>query len=189
MDDFAKGAVVSGGRIRLRALREADLPLTLAWRNDDRSLQWFKSQELLQWGSHLRWFHAYAAGKSRDRMFFAETLDGTPVGQSSIYNFDSTGQSAEVGRFLSDPELRGQGLFRDALALTLVAAFDLMGLADVHLEVLENNERAMRLYRSAGFAQGTTSRGVVRMNLQRADFVHTCTDVSVNPDVVGAPAG
>lgn len=166
----ARNVVVSGARIRIRGLEETDLPLTLAWRNDDQSRRWFKSQEALQLESHVGWFTRYAASESPDCMFFAETLEGEPVGQSSIYNFDQGVPRAEVGRFISDPKLRGKGLFRETLLLTLFVGFDVLGLEDLHLEVIETNERAIRLYESVGFVAGTPESGLIPMRLSRKDF-------------------
>lgn len=163
---------LGGERIRLRGLEERDLPLTMRWRNDERSLRWFKNADPLGWDSHVSWFRRYQASDASDCMFFAETMDGVPVGQTSVYNFSMAGGRAEVGRFLSDPELRGRGLFREALILTLNAAFDRMGLNSVHLEVLANNDRAIRLYQSVGFENSMAEKepGVINMELSSDRF-------------------
>ena len=160
--------------VALKPLAESDLPLTMQWRNDERSLRWFKDAAPLQWESHLAWFRRQGPRTSRDRMFMAWTSDGVPVGQSSIYNFDMGGNRAEVGRFLSDPELRGRGLFREALLQTLDMAFNEMGLDEVHLEVISGNTRAIRLYESVGFtvigtAAAIKDDGLTAMHLARGD--------------------
>ena len=166
-----KSAAVDAARIRLRRLVREDLPSTLAWRNDERSRKWFKSQDLLQPDAHAAWFERFMSSKSRDCMFFAEMHDGTPVGQTSIYNFNPELEDAEVGRFLSDPALRGQGFFRDALLLTLAHAFDALNLRTVHLEVFRNNARAIRLYESVGFIEEPrVDREILGMRLSREDF-------------------
>ena len=141
-----------GELIRLRPLSREDLPLTLKWRNDYRSLRWFKSGNRIEHGSHLAWYESYAKSDSKDVLYFAETLDGVPVGQTSIYNFSDNEAKAEVGRFVSDPEHRGKGLFREALVATLDIGFREAALTEMFLEVLESNERAINLYRSVGFA-------------------------------------
>jgi RimJ/RimL family protein N-acetyltransferase len=163
-----RNLVIGGPTVRLRGLEEKDLPRTLAWRNDDRSLRWFKNATPLEFASHSAWFHRYLADDGAGCMFFVEELDGSPVGQSSVYNLD--GSRAEVGRFLSSPELRGRGLFREALILTLWAAFELAKLDEVHLEVIAGNERAIRLYESVGFVRQGISDGLVQMSLRRTQF-------------------
>jgi diamine N-acetyltransferase len=165
------GVCVTGPLIRLRALAFHDLPYTLAWRNDERSLRWFKSQEPLQFEAHEAWFQRYAAADTRDCMFFAETHDGMPVGQTSIYNFEPDSRRAELGRFLSAPDLRGRGLFREAMLLTLDWSFENLDLDELHLEVFATNERAIRLYRSAGFAESGASAGMLTMCISRTDYL------------------
>lgn len=159
---------IEGPRVRIRGLEKTDLSNTFAWRNDDRSLRWFKNATPLQWESHVSWYDKYQASDEAGCMFFVESSEGSPVGQSSIYNVD--GDSAEVGRFLSQPELRGAGLFREALLLTLFAAFDLAHLKRVHLEVIENNDRAVRLYKSVGFEATGATDGLLQMDLTAERF-------------------
>jgi RimJ/RimL family protein N-acetyltransferase len=170
---------LTGSRVRLRGLTEADLAHTLGWRNDERSLRWFKTSSPLQPDSHLAWFRGYLQGASSGCMFFAEGLDGQPIGQSSIYNVQ--GLSAEVGRFLSDPNLRGAGYFREALLLTLHAAFCLARLSTVRLEVIETNERAIRLYESVGFERIGQESGLIAMVLSAARF--DSLDISPHPSI------
>lgn len=167
----ARDIVRDGAAVRLRPLAREDLQSTLAWRNAPESLRWFKTAQPLQWESHLAWYENYRAGTGDDCMYFVETLAGEGVGQSSIYNVDAAMRQAEVGRFLSDPAVRGRGLFREALLLTLEVAFREMALDKVYLEVRQDNERAIRLYESVGFHRsGAADPGLVRMEMDREAF-------------------
>jgi RimJ/RimL family protein N-acetyltransferase len=159
-----------GSRVRLRRLAERDLPLTLAWRNDDRSRQWFKDSRLLQRDAHFEWFRRFSAAQGHDLMLVAETLDGRVVAQLSIYNVDLSARSAEVGRFLSDPELRGRGFFREALVLMIKFSFQNLMFENLHLEVMADNTRARRLYESVGFGHVTEEAGLVAMRLMASNF-------------------
>ncbi len=164
-----RNLTIDGPTVRLRGLSERDLPLTLAWRNDERSLRWFKSATPLEPEPHHAWFRRYTEDDSAGCMFFIEDRAGQPVGQSSIYNLE--GQRAEVGRFLSSPELRGKGLFREALLLTPGAAFEIAGLEEVYLEVIATNERAIRLYESVGFVRHNgADDNLVAMRLDSSRF-------------------
>lgn len=181
---LSEAVSLNGTRVRLRGLSKEDLPSTLAWRNDERSRKWFKSQEILQAETHAAWFERYRATESPDCMFFAETYEGVPVGQTSIYNFDPALGTAEVGRFLSDPDLRGKGLFREALLLTLDWAFEELKLRSVHLEVFEHNVRAIKLYESICFrANADADRGMLEMHLSREHFARN--RIQVVPRVEG----
>jgi len=165
----------SGNRVCIRSLQSSDLTYTLRWRNDPRSRFWFKTNAVIEQASHLAWFQRYQF-EAKEFMFFVETIDGaSPVGQGGIYNVDQSRGDAEVGRFLSDPELRGKGLFREGLGLIVQYAFDDLGLESVYLEVMSNNDRAVRLYRSLGFCDTGEREHMLHMRLSRDRFAAHCS--------------
>ncbi len=154
--------------IRLRRMTEADLAHTLAWRNDERSRRWFKTSAPLTPDSHVAWFRA-RENDPADRMYIAERLaDACAVAQVAIYRIDAVRRDAEVGRFLTDPELRGRGYFAQALEALLAIARGELALADVYLEALQDNARALAIYRRAGFGETSRQDGLVRMELSLA---------------------
>lgn len=159
-----------GRRVRVRSLAEGDLGWTLAWRNHPQSRIWFKSSAPIDEATHCAWFRDYERNGT-DLMFFVETHpERQPLGQGGIYAIDAVRRRAEVGRFVSDPRSRGRGLFREALALILGHAFDGMRLDEVHLEVVRENERAIRLYRSLGFVDDERDGPMLQMTLRRPEF-------------------
>jgi hypothetical protein len=50
---------IDGDRVRLRLLTERDLPLTLAWRNQDHIRRWFFSSDLITPEQHQSWYWRY----------------------------------------------------------------------------------------------------------------------------------
>ena len=48
-------APLVNGRVRLRLLEEADLPMTLAWRNQDHIRKWFFHSDVITPEQHRRW--------------------------------------------------------------------------------------------------------------------------------------
>jgi RimJ/RimL family protein N-acetyltransferase len=145
-------APLVNGRVRLRLLEEADLPMTLAWRNQDHIRTWFFSSDLISPEQHRAWFQQY---KDRDDDFVfvieeTETLK-RPVGQSSLYHIDWAADHAEFGRLMiGDGEARGLGLARLATE-RLVDEAQRWGLRELTLEVLESNQRAVAVYVACGF--------------------------------------
>lgn len=133
----------------LRSLAEADLPLTLAWRNHEASRRWFHSDAEIAWDGHLAWFQ-----RNRDRtddLVFILDIDDVPAAQVSLYDIE--GGSAEFGRLLVDPARRGQGTGTRATQLCLRMADEVLGLRDLRLEVKAENEPAIRIYRELGFRE------------------------------------
>ncbi len=65
---------IVGERVRLRLLEEADLPRTLAWRNQDHIRRWFVHSDVISPEQHRRWFGAYRE-RDDDFVFVVEAPD------------------------------------------------------------------------------------------------------------------
>lgn len=146
-------APLSGRRIRLRLLSEADLPLTLAWRNQDHIRKWFVHSEIIPWEQHQRWCAQYFQRDTDFIFIIEETRDlCRPVGQVSLYNIDWGRKRAEYGRLMiGDGEAAGKGLAKEATEVLLAYAFACLNFEEVALEVFKDNVRARALYASLGF--------------------------------------
>jgi RimJ/RimL family protein N-acetyltransferase len=139
--------------VRLRLLEEADLPLTLAWRNRVENRQWFFSPDPIQPDDHRRWFDQYR-DRDDDFVFIIEETETlkAPVGQLSLYGIDWTAGRAEFGRLLvGPPEARGLGLAEQATAGLTDEALARWGQRTIRAECLTTNVRAIRVCVAAGF--------------------------------------
>lgn len=149
------------GSATLRLLAEADLPLTLEWRNLEEVRRWFRFSEVVTEQQHRQWFARYLT--LDDDLVFVVECEGRAVGQVSIYRIDRLASVAEVGRFLIAPSAQGRGLFADACGALLRFASESLGLGRVELEVKEENLRAISIYQRAGFHETGRREGYVWM--------------------------
>lgn len=152
---MAKRTVPSlvGARVRLRLLEEADLPQTLAWRNQDHIRRWFLHSEVITPAQHRTWFEGY---RERDDDFvfvIEETRDlRKPIGQVSLYRIDWDRHRAEYGRLLiSEADAAGRGLAREATDVLLRYATTTWGIGEITLEVFADNAAAIAIYSASGF--------------------------------------
>ena len=158
------------GRVRLRLLEEADLPMTLAWRNQDHIRKWFLHSDLISVEQHREWYAQYK-GRDDDFVFIIEETESLkrPVGQVALYRIDWQAGRAEFGRLIvAGEDARGLGLARLATARLVAEAHGALGLADVYLTVLENNHAALRVYEACGFHVTGRSEGAVHMSAAHA---------------------
>lgn len=155
------------GRIRLRLLEEADLPMTLAWRNQDHIRRWFLNSDVITPEQHAAWYAAYQ-DRDDDFVFVIEetaTL-GRPVGQVALYRIDWARRTAEFGRLLiGDAGAAGKGIATLATKCLVELALGAWGLRDVVLEVREENTRAIAVYLACGFGESARQRGLIEMHL------------------------
>jgi RimJ/RimL family protein N-acetyltransferase len=155
-------------RVRLRPLAEADLPLTLAWRNCDDVRCCFIHSDVITSEQHQAWFEGYSR-RDDDLVFVIEACGRQlrAVGQISLYHIDREAGTAEFGRLMiGDPAARGQGLAQAATRLLLGAAFAQLGLREVHLVVLAHNEPAVTTYERLGFQRQTWCNNLLYMSLR-----------------------
>jgi RimJ/RimL family protein N-acetyltransferase len=166
----------------LRPLRAADRVVSVRWRNDpdirDNILGYrFPITEEME----AEWVDAVLKDQSRSRIVLAieDKSDGTFVGFVYLNNIDWFSRNAEFGILIGERSRHGKGLARDALALIVDYAFEMLNLHKLYLRVVAFNKRALRLYRAFGFAQEGIQReqaflrgryhDVVFMGLLRAD--------------------
>jgi RimJ/RimL family protein N-acetyltransferase len=158
---------ISGEKVRLRLLAEADLPLTLGWRNQAQIRRWFFYSELITPAQHEKWFKNYLE-RDDDFVFVIETVAApiVAVGQVALYNVDRAGGRAEYGRLMiGEGSVRGQGLAAAATALILDFAARQLQLREVYLEVYSHNGAARRVYEQCGFAVTATAGDVTQMSI------------------------
>jgi diamine N-acetyltransferase len=156
---------IVSGRVRLRLLREADLAMTRAWRNQDHIRPWFFTTGLISEEQHRAWFDRYQQ-LDDDFVFVIEETETLrrPVGQAALYRVEWTTRRAEFGRLLiGDAEASGLGLGRLATEALTRFALDTWSLHEIYLDVLETNSRAIAIYEQCGFVVANRSEGSLHM--------------------------
>ncbi len=159
--------VLESERVALRLLRQGDLPLTLAWRNQDEIRKWFFHSAPLTLDAHCAWFESYAA-RDDDFIFIIEdrAAANRPVGQVSLYHVDWEGRRAEFGRLMiGDLTAHGKGFAREATALLVQAALRDLGLQEVYLSLRADNAAAFSVYRACGFQETIRDESTVTMTV------------------------
>jgi len=153
--------------LRLRLLQEADLPMTLRWRNQDDIRSWFFHSEVISQQQHLDWFKNYIL-QGDDYIFIIEEIQNVPrpIGQVSIYHIDWAAQRAEFGRLMiGEQDASGKGHAFKASQMAANIAFFTLGLKEIYLEVLSDNKKAIAIYEKMGFKLSVISGDKQSMSL------------------------
>lgn len=153
--------VLAGDRVRLRELREADLPkLVDWWRRPDVAVFNDRVQPrpdkpleemFRQWSDN---------GSAAGAGFCVETRDGELVGHVALWGAEVRNRCGMFGIMIG-PEYQSQGLGSEATRLMINYGFTELGLHRIELMVNADNERAIAAYRRAGFEQ----EGLLRSKL------------------------
>jgi len=142
-----------GDRVRVRLLEEADLPSTLAWRNQDHIRRWFVHSDTITPEQHHQWFAAYRE-RDDDFVFVIEAMPNPPrpVGQVSLYRIDWARHRAEYGRLMiGEADAAGRGLAHEATNVLIKYATATLGIREIELEVFAHNAAAVAIYSACGF--------------------------------------
>jgi RimJ/RimL family protein N-acetyltransferase len=159
---------IENDHIILRLLERDDLPLTLAWRNQEHIRKWFLNTGVILEENHIAWFEHYEQ-LDHDFVFviLAKEFGNTPIGQVSLYNIDWNAKVAEFGRLLiGEPFAKGKGYAKEATRLLVEFGFHTLGLQEITLEVKEANKTAIAIYHTIGFIETSRKNDLLVMSIQ-----------------------
>ena len=158
--------------IYLSELQRGDLAANNRWRADRQLID--------QLGSPFRhvapeiderWYEQYLASRAHTVRLAICRADGSLVGASYLLDIDWVSRNAEFAIWIGEAAAQGQGIGTAATRLTLQHAFEDLNLERIHLLVLAENERAIKLYRSVGFREEGVQRRAVFKRTEYRDLL------------------
>jgi RimJ/RimL family protein N-acetyltransferase len=157
-------AVLVGERVRLRATRDADLPLLAAWMTDP-AIRITQSRSMLPNSETVarEFIAGWSTNKGSDAGFSIETLADEPglVGHIGLFGAEVKDRCGTIGIFLGRPFL-GRGYGTDAVRVIVGYGFRELSLHRIQLDVSAFNPRGIAAYRKAGFVEEGRRREAVR---------------------------
>jgi RimJ/RimL family protein N-acetyltransferase len=168
--------LLRGAEVLLRLTQESDAERIVEWRNRPDTVRWLYQWEPLTVEAHLRWFRA--APDRGDLLLVFETLEGEPIGCTSLHDFDHLESQAEWGRLCAARiGARSQGILEGCYLLNRMC-FEALEFVRIHGHVATANERAWRLYQFLGYVE----EGVRRKHWVRPGGYDDVRVVSVLPE-------
>lgn len=153
--------VLEGRQVRLRPLKERDIPLLALWFGDSEVRNWTHLSEdppsAQTVEGHRERYHRMRDDPRQVR-FCIETMDGHPIGDLGLLDIHPHGR-AELGITIGDKAYWGRGYGADAIRTALRYAFGRLGCRRVYLITDEDNVRAHRCFEKCGFVREGLLRG------------------------------
>jgi len=155
--------VISGKRVRLRAIERGDIPTFLKWLDDPQVQRYLgRTPFPLSLAEEERWFERQL-NDEKSRIFAIETEKGVHIGNIGLHEIDYKDGKATLGIMIGEKGYWGQGYGSDAIKALLRFAFEELNLHRLYLSVFDFNKRAIRCYEKCGFRQ----EGIVRESVFR----------------------
>jgi RimJ/RimL family protein N-acetyltransferase len=169
--------VLRGEKVALRAIERADLETLVAW--DQEYETWpqisYAPYAPRSLADVLREYDDGSADsgyrRSDTSVPFAVVAEDVLVGSITLWGIDAHNRRAHLGVGLGAP-YRGRGFGADACRVLLRYAFVDRGLHRVQLEVLADNEPALRAYQAAGFVEDGRMREAAWVDGRFVDEVY-----------------
>jgi ribosomal-protein-alanine N-acetyltransferase len=154
------GEPIESARLRVRGLRDDDLPALLEVNGDPtvtRMLPYPAWTTLADAQAWQRRMESLQADGSTLQLVVADRATDTAIGTCLLFRYDAGSARAELGYVLGRAHW-GSGRMREALAALIDRAFGAMGLRRIEAEVDPRNEASTRLLLALGF----TREGLLR---------------------------
>ncbi|WP_206923029.1 GNAT family N-acetyltransferase [Alicyclobacillus suci] len=163
-----------GNRIRLTALQEADAEAYARWSEDGEYLRNLDTDYAVpRTAAFFRENIQHNSSNPNVVEFGIRLLDKEAlIGFVAVHSIEWNNHAGRLAIGIGDSAHRGQGLGTEALKLVLRYAFHELNLNRVGLDVIANNEAAIRSYEKAGFVIEGTVRDAVLRDGQAHDRIY-----------------
>lgn len=151
--------LLEGHGVRLRALREGDVPRIVEACSDERTSYWLGQMPSPYTEADARtWLELNTEGEAAGKKVTWAIVDpGADVLLGVINIFDVSPIDAEIG-YWAHPDARGRGVMRAAMRLTTQHAFDHLGVGRVRAFAALDNTASRHVIESNGYTQSGIER-------------------------------
>jgi len=160
---------IEGERIYLAPMEVDDAPTYVRWLNDPEISVYLNAFTVNIGLEREIEFLAQAIREQRPEFGIRRLEDDRLIGNCGILNIDHVNQKAEMGIFIGEQGLLGQGYGREAVMLLLDYGFNVLNLNNIYLRPYSFNTRAIRCYEACGFKLAGRLREAKIINGQKYD--------------------
>ena len=100
-----------------------------------------------------------------------ENVTDRPIGCTYLRDYDLVNHKAEYGVFIGEESMRGQGLGKEMLTLTLDFAYETLHIHKIFARALADNPASIHCFLACGFEQEAYLRDEVLLDGKYRDVV------------------
>jgi UDP-4-amino-4,6-dideoxy-N-acetyl-beta-L-altrosamine N-acetyltransferase len=155
--------------VRIRPIEEEDLVKLVELRSQPGIWEFLGSIEMIGLEKQREWFKALQGSPSA-RYYVLCAADVDFIGVVRSDEIDSVNRSIRVGGDIH-PKFQGKGYGAKMFGLLKKYCFDYLNMHRMWLLVMENNERAISLYRKSGFVEEGRQRQAIYRDGRYLDYI------------------
>lgn len=159
--------MLTGSRIRLRAIERSEIPMLTGWFNDAEITQYIPLNWAMSQADEERWFEQMLQRPPELHPLMIDALTGDgwlPIGDCGFNDISWVSRSGNIGIVIGDKRYWSKGYGGDAVRLLLRYGFLGLNLNRIDLEVYQNNPRAIHSYEKVGFVHEGRKRQAMYKN-------------------------
>ncbi len=122
---------------------------TRHWRNQPNVARFFKIQYIDE-QTHSNWLKSLEQPNPRN-IAFTINANGNNIGVTYFHSIDYIKKEADWGIYIHKNDYRGKGIGKYALSECINFAHNKLNFSLLYLDVLEDNNKALELYKKFGF--------------------------------------
>jgi UDP-4-amino-4,6-dideoxy-N-acetyl-beta-L-altrosamine N-acetyltransferase len=156
-------------QLTFRQLQDEDKWRIYNWRVQPDVDRYMCTSHVISANEHERWWSRIP--DDRTRAYWIIEANGLPIGLVNLYDIATEHKRCSWGIYLAMPSYRGRGIGQAVAAWIQHHVFVERGFQKLCCEVLATNERAIGMYRRAGFVvEGTLRNHIIKAG-QAMDLV------------------
>jgi len=163
----------------LRKITENDLEMIREWRMKPEVTQYMYTEPKLTKQMQKNWFHKINSDNTK--LYRIISFENKDIGVFSIYNIDQVNQNYFWAYYIAETDLQGKGVGKALECNNYDYAFDTLNMHKVCCEVLEFNEKVVKIHEHFGAKREGLFRdqiyknnnfyNVVRMGILKDDWM------------------
>ena len=162
---------IDGERVYLRSITYDDTDMIVRWRNKESVKKYFFYRGEFTAESHTKWLKERVETGEVIQFVVCEHESDRPIGCTYIRDIDYGNRKAEYGVFLGEDDVRGNGIGKEILNLTVDYAFNELKLHRIYARVRPDNEPSLFSFLHCGFEKEALLREAVLCDGEYVDVV------------------
>ena len=138
--------------IQLIPIEIEDLPILNKWKNDEEIFKYlgggYRPTSISQ---QKNWMEKITENTLENQRYMILSEDNEKVGVIGLYGISAIHKTCSLGIYIGEKQYWGQGIASRAYKALEQYAKEYMNIRKIRLEVVEDNEGAVKLYKKLGF--------------------------------------